>query len=85
MVESLDYTITISGVPRLVSEADSHEATGISPADCPIHAAFHAFALTVTGHAVADVVLRTFQQFATCTFRGCFVPAKGSWNDRAVP
>jgi hypothetical protein len=84
-VECLDYLITVSGVPRLVSEADSHEVTEISPADDPIPAAFHAIALIVTDHAVADVVLRASQQFATCSFRGWFVPAKSSRNGYAVP
>jgi|GEM_PF-6335929 len=84
-VECLDYLITVSGVPRLVSEADFHEVTEISPADDPIPAAFHAFALIVTDHAVADVVLRASQQFATCSFRGWFVPAKSSRNGKTVP
>lgn len=84
-VECLDYLITVSGVPRLVSEADSREVTGISPADDPIPAAFHAIAVIVADHAVADVVLRASQQFATCSFRGWFIPAKSSRNGQAVP
>ena len=77
-VESLDYIITISGVSRLVSEADSLEAEGTSPADHPILTAFHAFAVIVTDPAVACEAVRAFQQFATCTSNGWFISVEGS-------
>lgn len=63
---------------RLVSEADSREATGTSPADYPIFITFQAITLTVTSHAVAYEALRAFQQFATCTTFGYFIPESGS-------
>lgn len=78
LVESLDYIITISGVSRLVSEADSLEAEGTSPADHPILTAFHAFAVIVTDPAVACEAIRAFQQFATCTSNGWFISVEGS-------
>ncbi len=77
-VDGLDYIITVSGVPRLVSEADSPEASGTSPADYPIPQLFKPSRSLLPTLAVASGALRASQQFAACIHSGLIIPGRSS-------